>query len=287
MSADEAPTPARLSPKAVSYFHAHLVSDSTGETLNSALKATSTQFEGAKALVHIYALVRSRVQLDRALAEIEASPGLVMYTLMNADLRRRLEVKCMELQVPAISVLDPALNAFAEYLGVEQKLRTGAQYALDEDYFKRIAALDFTLAHDDGQLMWDLENAEVVLVGVSRTSKTPTCMYLANRGVKAANVPLIAATDPPPEVLGLKRPLVVGLTASTDRLVQIRRSRLKTLSAEAAESYSDADHIRSEIMAAKRLFARMDWPVIDVTRRSVEETAAAILTKLSARANSP
>lgn len=275
----------RSGTRTVAYFHVHLVSDSTGETLNSALKATAAQFEGSKPLVHMYALVRSRTQLDKALAEIEASPGLVMYTVMNSDLRRRLEVKCTELQVPAISVLDPALNAFAGYLGIEQTLRMGGQHALDEEYFKRIAALDFTLAHDDGQMAWDLEGADVVLIGVSRTSKTPTCMYLANRGVKAANVPLVSA-QPPEEILRLKRPLVVGLTASPDRLAQIRRSRLSNINAETIESYSDPEAIRAEVLAAKRLFAKQGWPVIDVSRRSVEETAASILTKLSARAYS-
>ena len=276
----------RKSQPLASYFHVHLVSDSTGETLNAMLKATASQFAAAKPLEHIYALVRSRAQMEKTLAEIEASPGLVLYTIINPELRRLLEIRCSELQTPAISILDPLLNAFTEYLGLQQSLRPGAQHQLDDAYFKRISALDYTLSHDDGQMMWDLEPADVVLVGVSRTSKTPTCMYLANRGVKAANVPLVPTSDPPPELFGLRKPLVVGLIASAERLAQIRKSRLGEMKAtSAAEEYSDLDVIRQEVLRAKRLYAKNRWPVIDVTRKSVEETAAAILTKLSAKQN--
>ena len=268
------------------YFHVHLVSDSTGATLNEMLKATASQFAAAKPLEHIYALVRSRQQMEKTLAEIEASPGIVLYTVIDPELRRLLEVRCSELQTPAISVLDPLMHAFTDYLGLEQTLRTGAQHKLDEQYFKRIAALDYTLSHDDGQMVWDLESADIVLVGVSRTSKTPTCMYLANRGVKAANVPLVPTTDPPKELLVLKKPLVVGLIASPERLAQIRASRIGELNATGSvKEYSDIDAIRQEVLQAKRLYAKNRWPVIDVTRKSVEETSAAILTKLSARQN--
>ena len=274
----------RSGPRQATWFHVHLVSDSTGETLSTLLKAVSARFESAKPLEHVASLVRSHVQLDRVLARIEQAPGLVMYTIVDASMRRRLEVKCAELQVPAIPVLDPLLNAFADYLGLEQTMRTGGQYELDEDYFRRIAAIDYTLAHDDGQMTWDLESADVVLVGVSRTSKTPTCMYLANRGIKAANVPLVPTSDPPPELAGLRSPLVVGLTASPDRLSSIRTSRLTNLAAnQDAEGYTDADAVRDEVRKAKRYFARNQWPVIDVTKRSVEETAAKILTLLSAK----
>lgn len=269
-----------------SYFHVHLVSDSTGETLNAMLKATAAQFAEAKPLEHIYALIRSRAQLERVLAEIEAAPGLVLYTMVNPELRRLLEIRCSELQTPAVSVLDPVLSAFAEYLGLEQTHRAGAQHEMNEAYFRRIEALDFTLSHDDGQMAWDLEPADVVLVGVSRTSKTPTCMYLANRGIKAANVPLVPGQEPNPALFNLRKPLIVGLIASPDRLEQIRSSRLGSMNAEEkAAAYSDLDKIREEVLRAKRLFARHRWPVIDVTRKSVEETAAAILTKLSARQN--
>ncbi|MBI1391447.1 MAG: pyruvate, phosphate dikinase/phosphoenolpyruvate synthase regulator [Alphaproteobacteria bacterium] len=270
-----------------SFFHVHLVSDSTGETLNAVLKAVTAQFAQARPFEHIYALVRTEKQLRKVLAEIEAAPGLVLYTIANEELRRLLEVRCAELQAPAVPVLDPFVRAFEQYLGLEQSHETGGQHALNQRYFDRIGALDFTMAHDDGQMVWDLEPADVVLVGVSRTSKTPTCMYLANRGVKAANVPLVPGRDPPEELKRLKRPLVIGLVASPDRLAQIRESRLSNLNVDgAADAYSDLEEVRKEMLAAKRFFARHRWPTIDVTRRSVEETAAAILTKLSARRNS-
>lgn len=271
-------------PQRQTWFHVHLVSDSTGETLSTLLKSVAARFETAKPLEHVASLVRSHVQLDRVLARIEQAPGLVMYTIVDASMRRRLEVKCAELQVPAIPVLDPLLNAFADYLGLEQTMRTGMQYELDEDYFRRIAAIDYTLAHDDGQMTWDLETADVVLVGVSRTSKTPTCMYLANRGIKAANVPLVPTSKPPPELAGLRNPLCVGLTAAPDRLSSIRASRLTNLAAhQDIESYTDAQAVRTEVQKAKRYFAQNQWPTIDVTKRSVEETAAKILTLLSVR----
>jgi hypothetical protein len=269
-----------------SYFHVHLVSDSTGETLNAVFKATTSQFATAHAFEHIYALVRSRSQMEKVLSDIEAAPGLVLYTVVNTDLRRMLEARCCELQIPALSVLDPFIEAFSDYLGLQQTRRAGAQHEMDEAYFKRIAAVDFTLAHDDGQMTWDLEPADVILVGVSRTSKTPTCMYLANRGVKAANVPLVPGTEPPAQLFTVRKPLIVGLIASPERLTQIRQSRLGGMNAaDHADEYSDLETVRAEVLRAKRLYAKHRWPVIDVTRKSVEETAAAILTKLSAKRN--
>ncbi|MEM1103645.1 MAG: pyruvate, water dikinase regulatory protein [Pseudomonadota bacterium] len=267
------------------YFHVHLVSDATGETLNALMKASTAQFANVRAIEHVYSLVRSQKQLDRVLSNIEAAPGVVMYTLMSQSFRQRLEVKCHELQVPAISALDPLLNVLANYLGAELSLQPGAQHELDDAYFHRIAALDFTLAHDDGQMSWDLEGADVVLVGVSRTSKTPTCMYLANRGVRAANVPIVPGAPVPEEIERLQSPLVIGLTASPDRLAQIRRNRLLNLGEQTATDYADPDAVREETVRARKLFAKNSWPVIDVTRRSIEETAASILTKLSERRN--
>ena len=266
------------------YFHVHLVSDSTGETLSTLLKSVSARFPSAKPLEHVASLVRNHTQLDNVLARIEQAPGLVMYTVVDPGMRRRLEVKCAELQVPAIPCLDPLLNAFADYLGLEQTRQAGLQHELDEDYFRRIEAIDYTLAHDDGQNTWNLEGADVVLVGVSRTSKTPTCMYLANKGIRAANVPLVPGIAPPPELETIRKPMVIGLTANPSRLSQIRTSRLSNLDSEdRAQSYTDADKVRDEVTKAKRYFVKNGWPVIDMTKRSVEETAAKILTQLSMR----
>ncbi|MEM9810989.1 MAG: pyruvate, water dikinase regulatory protein, partial [Pseudomonadota bacterium] len=201
---DQATRTLKHEPRHHTFFHVHLVSDSTGETLSTVLKSVAARFPSAKPLEHVASLVRSHAQLDRVLTRIEQAPGLVLYTVVDRAMRRRLEIKCAELQIPAIPVLDPLLNAFAEYLGLEQTTQAGGQHQLNEDYFRRIGAIDYTLAHDDGQMNWDLEGADVVLVGVSRTSKTPTCMYLANKGIKAANVPLVPGVAPPPELEKLR-----------------------------------------------------------------------------------
>lgn len=266
------------------YFHVHLVSDSTGETLNAMAKAVVARFDGVIPIEHIYALVRSRKQLDRVLEEIAAAPGVVLHTIVDKELRAALEDGCRMLDTPQIGALDPLVGALSRYLGAALSTRVGAQHALDHDYFNRISALDFAMAHDDGQgTAEELERADVVLCGVSRTSKTPTCIYLAHRGVRAANVPLVPGQEDGERLVGLRNPLVVGLTVSPDRLVQIRRNRLDALIADRASSYVDHDAVRDETVKARRAFERRGWPVIDVTRRSVEETAAAIVNLLSER----
>jgi regulator of PEP synthase PpsR (kinase-PPPase family) len=266
------------------YFHVHLVSDSTGETLNAMAKAVVARFDGVIPIEHIYALVRSRKQMDRVMEEIAAAPGVVLHTIVDRELRAALEDGCRALDVPQIGALDPLVGALSRYLGAALSTRVGAQHALDHEYFNRISALDFAMAHDDGQgTAEELERADVVLCGVSRTSKTPTCIYLAHRGVRAANVPLIPGQEDGERLVGLRNPLVVGLTVSPDRLVQIRRNRLDALNADRASAYVDHDAVRDETVKARRAFERRGWPVIDVTRRSVEETAAAIVNLLSER----
>lgn len=259
------------------YFNVHLVSDSTGETLNAVMRAACAQFDNIAPLEHNYYLVRSPKQLERVLREIEAAPGVVLYTVSDADLRARLEERCRELGSPTLAVIDPAVNMLSRYLGLPSAHKVAGQYHLDAEYFQRIETINFALQHDDGQHTEDLTNADVVLVGVSRTSKTPTCVYLGNRGVKAANVPLVPGVEIPPSLTGRNAPLVVGLRISPDRLVQIRRHRLLSLNESADTAYADEELVRAEIVEANRLFARMKWPTIDVSRRSVEETAAAIL----------
>ncbi|MFN3352409.1 MAG: pyruvate, water dikinase regulatory protein [Brevundimonas sp.] len=266
------------------YFHVHLVSDSTGETLNAMAKAVVARFDGVIPIEHIYALVRSRKQLDRVLEEIAAAPGVVLHTIVDKELRAALEDGCRALDTPQIGALDPLVGALSRYLGAALSTRVGAQHALDHDYFNRISALDFAMAHDDGQgTAEELERADVVLCGVSRTSKTPTCIYLAHRGIRAANVPLVPGQEDGERLTQLKNPLVIGLTVSPDRLVQIRRNRLDSLNADRASTYVDHDAVRDETVKARRAFERRGWPVIDVTRRSVEETAAAIVNLLSER----
>ncbi len=264
-------------------FHLHLVSDATGETLSSVARACLVQFEQVQPIEHMWWLVRSQGQVARVVAGIEAEPGVVLATLMDGAVRALLEEACRQLRVPFIPVLDPVMAALSGYLNVEFGAQPGRQHVLDADYFARIDAMHYTLAHDDGQLLSGLEDADVVLTGVSRTSKTPTCMYLANRGIKAANVPLIPGMAAPPELMSLKGPLIVGLTKEPKSLADIRRSRLKFLQQDDETDYADEERVKTEVAEARRLFARQGWPVIDVTRRSIEEASATILQMLKQR----
>ena len=262
------------------YFHLHLVSDATGETLIAVSRAAAAQYETVSAIEHVYPLVRSEAQLARVLAEIEASPGVVLYTLVEPEWQARLEAFCGELGCPCLSVLQPVLSLFQSYLGQASAPKPGAQHVLNADYFRRIDAMNYTLLHDDGQLGGDLDSADVILVGISRTSKTPTSIYLANRGIKTANIPLVPSVPLPAELDRVKKPLVIGLVASADRIVQIRQNRLLSLKADEETPYVDPDAVADEVLQSRRLCARRGWPVIDVTRRSIEETAAAILDLL-------
>ncbi len=264
-------------------YHVHLVSDATGETLNAIAKAALAQFEGVEVQEHFYALVRSQRQLQRVLDHIREEPGLVYFTLVNPELRRTLEAHCADLKIPCQGVLDGAIAMMGQFLGMVETHRPGGQHEVDNRYLARIEALNFTITHDDGQNVDMLANAEVVLVGASRTSKTPTCVYLAIRGVRAANVPIVPGVPLPPQLLSLKGPLVVGLWASPDRLVQVRRNRLNTLGEVRDTSYVDLDVVRGEITATRKLYESQGWPAIDVSRRSVEETAASVLNLLAER----
>lgn len=264
-------------------FHLHLVSDATGETLNAVARAACAQYEDAHPIEHVYALVRGPKQLERVLGEIEGAPGIVMFTMVNDELRQRLEARCAELQTPCISVLDPVMGALGTYLGRESSHKPGSQHTMNAEYFGRIEALNYTMAHDDGQSAGDLDLADIILVGVSRTSKTPTCIYLANRGIKAANVPVVPNVALPPDLETATHPLIVGLTTSPDRLIQIRKNRLLSLHEDTDTSYVNHDAVGEEVAFARRLCARNGWPVIDVTRRSIEETAAAVLNLYNER----
>ena len=259
------------------YFHLHLVSDSTGETLIAISRAVAAQFQGIGSIEHIYPLVRNKSQLERVLREIESSPGIVLFTLVDAELAALLETACREFGSPCLSVLEPILSLFNAYLGTAITPRPGAQHLLNADYFKRIDALNFTMMHDDGQQHEHLENADILLLGISRTSKTPTSIYLANRGYKTANVPLVPDVPLPSGLVELRRPLIVGLIASAERIIQIRQNRLLSLNADQETPYVDRLAVNEEIAHSRRLFAQYGWPVIDVSRRSIEETAASII----------
>jgi regulator of PEP synthase PpsR (kinase-PPPase family) len=270
------------------YFHLHLISDSTGETLITVARAASAQYAKVQPVEHVYPLVRTQKQLDRVLAEIGEEPGIVLYTLLDNELVERLEKHCREMSLPCLSILGPVLQLLRSYLGTETSHRVGAQHTLNAEYFKRIDALNFTMLHDDGQHLDGLEEADVVLVGVSRTSKTPTSIYLANRGVKTGNVPLVPGVDVSRHVEELSRPLVVGLYASPERIVQIRQNRLLGLNAHHDDDqYIDRKAVAEEVALSRKLCAKHHWPSIDVTRRSIEETAAAVLSLLAERRRQP
>jgi len=267
----------------------HLVSDATGETLNSVTRATVSQFEDAHPIYHRWSLIRTRFQLHRVLEGIEAEPGPVLSTVIDKALRNDLETTCLRLGVPVVNVLDPVLAMLQEQLHEQAQGRPGRQYVLDADYFRRIDAMHFVLAHDDGQAQAGIAEADVCLTGVSRSSKTPTSFYLANRGVKAANVPLVPGLPDPP---GLEAPVcpVIGLTLDAEALIEIRRHRLKLIAKgkdpggmrAGQGDYVDIEAVKAELLWARRLCTKRGWPVIDVTRRSIEETAATVLQLMEA-----
>jgi regulator of PEP synthase PpsR (kinase-PPPase family) len=264
-------------------YHLHLISDSTGETVNAVARACLVQFEGVSVTEHLWSLVRTRGQLQKVIAAVQSTPGPVIFTLIDGKLRDFLTEESRRLGIVCISVLDPVMTALAHHFHSRGAGAPGRQHAMDAEYFARIDAMHYTLAHDDGQSIHDLNGADAILVGPSRTSKTPTCVYLANRGVKAANYPLVPHVEPPEELFATDRPLIVGLVTDPERLVQIRRNRLRLLQEEVETDYTDVDQVTEEMKNARRLFAKHDWPVIDVTRRSIEETAAAIMQMLAER----
>jgi hypothetical protein len=246
-------------------------------------KAALAQFEDADIVRHFWPMVRSRQHLDRIVPELASNPGLVLFTLVNPETRARLEEHCRQLSLPAVPALDAVTEALEAQLGQEAHGRPGRQHLMDDAYFRRVEAIHYTIAHDDGIGWENWEEADIVLAGVSRCSKTPTSIYLANRGYKTANIPLVVESPPPPNLFGLKKPLVVGLTTAPERLVQIRRNRLLSLNEGTETSYVDNQKVRDEIQFARRMFADNGWPVIDVTRRSIEETAAAVIRLLGER----
>jgi hypothetical protein len=264
-------------------LHLHLLSDSTGETLENIAKAALAQYDDVETVRHFWPMVRTEAHLERILQEIAQNPGLVVFTLVNAATRRILEQRCLALGLPAVAPLDPVNDALSGLLGQQAKARPGRQHVLDAAYFARVDAIQFTIAHDDGIAWEEWEEADIVLAGVSRSSKTPTSIYLANRGYKTANIPIVVESPPPKILYSLQNPLIVGLTTSADRLIQVRRNRLLSLNQHPDTSYVEEEAVTRELAFARRMFADNGWPVIDVTRRSIEETAAAIIALCNER----
>ncbi len=264
--------------KPQSFFHLHLISDATGETLLAAGRAASAQYKDARAIEHIYPLIRTEKQLMKVFEDIEEEPGIILYTVVDQALAHRIDERCAALALPCVSVLEPVLTVFQSYLGTPAGRRVGAQHVLDADYFRRIDALNFTMEHDDGQLPADMEDADIVLIGISRTSKTPTSIYLANRGIKTANIPIVLGVPVPQSLVEAKTPLIVGLVATAERISHVRQNRvLGTTTTYDSAGYVDRAAITEELAYARQICTRHGWPMIDVSRRSIEETAAAIL----------
>lgn len=258
-------------------YPVYLVSDATGETVNNLARACLAQFDGVDFNMQVWPLVRTRAQVDEVLEAIGIEDGIVLCTMVDVGLKKILMDGCASLKVPCIPILDPIFSAIGNYVGVQARNMPGIQHAIDSEYFDRIEAINFVLAHDDGQAAWNLNDADVVVLGVSRTSKTPTCFYLAQRGVKAANIPVVPGCPLPKELDNLDGPLVVGLTRDAQSLIDIRRNRLRLLNQKEETDYVDPDEVAGELRDARRLFTSKQWPVIDVSRRSIEETAATIL----------
>lgn len=259
------------------YYHLHLISDATGETLTTIAKAASVQYAAMRPIEHVYPLVRTARQLRRVLQEIEQAPGIVLYTVVNPELASEIEATCKEKKYPALAVLRPIMQVFESYLGAPQTPTVAGQHVLDADYFRRIDALNFSMAHDDGQLPEDLNQADIIILGISRTSKTPTSVYLAQRGYKTSNLPLVPSIELPESLTGPHTAFIVCLVANADRIAEVRRNRAMILSDRDLNDYVDRDTILAELQYSRRICAKNGWPVIDVTRRSVEETAATII----------
>ena len=258
-------------------LHIHLVSDSTGETVHQVARACLAQFMDVKPVEHVWTLVRTTAHLDELFAGLDRYPGILLMSIIDQDLRSTIEGVCRAKGVPTASVLDPVVNLLSTVLGQSMSNLPGGQRRLDTAYFARMAAVDFAVSHDDGMNMGNLKEADMLIVGVSRTSKTPTSMYLAHRGYKVANYALVPKVTFPQHYLDGVNLFVVGLTNDPKRLSQIRRTRQAAMLDKNNGSYADLEQITEEVRNARRLFTNKGWPVIDVTRRSVEETAAAIL----------
>ncbi|MEP1207098.1 MAG: pyruvate, water dikinase regulatory protein [Rhizobiaceae bacterium] len=260
------------------FFHLHLISDSTGETLSTTGRAAAAQYSNWRAVEHVTPMVRSVEKLEKALAGVDASPGIVLYTMVDREMESILITRCKALGVPAVNVLEPVTKVFDGFLGDTMSGRVGAQHTMDQDYFDRLEAVQFAMAHDDGNLPDDFEEAEIILVGISRTSKTPTSIYLAQRGIKTINIPLVPGVELPSEIFAVKKSLVVALVASAERILQVRENRLLAFDRDlTGDIYVDRASIQEELALTRRLCKQNNWPMIDVSKRSVEETAAAIL----------
>ncbi len=258
----------------------HLISDSTGETLSSVARAVLSQFENIESKDFIWPLIRTKQQIEKIKESITQNPGIVMYTILQSEIIDSLKLHCKQLQIPCVSVLSHIISTFSNYLEMDISNVVGRQHLLDEEYFSRVEAINYTMSHDDGQANWDLYEADIVIIGVSRTSKSPTCVYLSCRGYKAANIPFVSSETMPDTIFDLKKPLIVGLIINPEKLIQIRQSRLLSIGQDGSTEYIDLESVKKEVAESRKLFAKLNCPIIDVTKKSVEETSARIIQLL-------
>ena len=259
-------------------YNVYLVSDSTGETLDRIFLSLKSQFANFEYAKKEFAFVRTEQQIDKIIKECNQIKNcLILYTIVETKLAKYISNKSDENNVPCFGILGNLILSFSKLLNQKAIHKPSAQHVLDEDYYKRIEAIQFTMVHDDGKKIDDLENADVILLGVSRTSKTPTSIYLANRGFKTVNVPLVLDQKIPNGLVLNKKACIIGLIADPERLADIRRNRVAIMNDHKIKEYTDLDFIKNEVEESKKLFKKNNWPIIDVTRKSVEETAASIL----------
>lgn len=268
-------------------IYLHLISHASGELIEMLARNAVAQLDGVEVERRLWKMVRRLGQIPEILAAVGETRGFVLHSIAATDLREAIKEGCQHLAVPCLFSLEPMVHELSSHFDVPIQYRTSTHDVIDEDYYQRIEAMKFALSHDDGVAANDLEGADVVLVGVSRATKTPTCMYLASQGVKAANVPLVPRIPLPDGVMKAEHPLVVGLTLNPTRLANVRAARIRALTASETSDYSDIDVLRNELRDARRLFARKDWPVIDVTERSIEQTAAKVMKLLAKRSGAP
>ena len=263
-----------------------LISDSTGETLGRIFLAIQSQFANFEYDKKEYVFIRTEQQINKIIDEHKVKKNtIILYTIVDTKLAKYLANQSMTKSIPCFGVLGNLILSFSKLLNQKAIHKPSAQHVLDEDYYKRIEAIQYTMSHDDGKKIDDLINADVVLLGVSRTSKTPTSIYLANRGYKTVNIPLVLDQKIPEELKENKKSCIVGLIADPERLSDIRRNRVAIMNEQTLKNYTDLDSIKKEVEDSKKLFKKNNWPVIDVTRKSVEETAASILKIIDIKKN--
>ncbi len=255
----------------------HLISDATGDTIQMTHSACMAQFPSVKSEVVTWNFVNNTSRISEVIKKIKKDPGLIMFSVVNQNNKDKLQQLCDEEKLQYISVLEPILEKLKLIFSMAQTGSAGSQYKLDKNYYSRIEALDYTMQHDDGNNLETLSNADIILVGLSRTSKTPTSIFLANKGYKVGNIPIVLNKDIPYQLKSLKGPKIIGLVYDPRYLSRIRQSRLETIGDFSGNNYSDIDNIRKEVLHARELFSLNNWVIIDVTRRSVEETSASIL----------